>query len=224
MAWRESCEYTEWCKGYMNKYLLIGSGGHAKMIKSLLVKDEFIEGYIDLKVNTQLPNVAYLGNDLDALEFLDKDLSLIPVFGIGLIKNIEQRAKIIKIYKDFFVRFQPIKSASSIVDESVKIDCGTVIGNGAVVNNGTKIGKFSIINSGAIIEHDVKIGDNVHIAPGAIVCGDVQIENNITIGAGTVINQGLKVVGNVIIGSGSVVNINILESGTYVGTPVRRIN
>lgn len=208
----------------MNKYLLIGSGGHAAMIKSLLGKNDFIKGYIDIKINTQLLNVEYLGNDLDALQLLERDLSLIPVFGIGLIKNIGQRAKIIKLYEDFIVRFTPIKSASSIMDESVEIDYGTVIGNGAVVNSGAKIGKFSIINSGAIIEHDVKIGDNVHIAPGAIVCGDVHIENNVTLGAGTVINQGLKVVANVIVGSGSVVNIDILESGTFVGTPVRRIN
>jgi len=208
----------------MKQYLLIGSGGHAIMIKSLLGKYGFIKGYIDLKINTLLPNVEYLGNDLNALELIERDISLIPVFGIGLIKNVEQRANIIKLYEDYCVRFTPIKSASSFVDESVKIDYGTVIGNGAVVNNGVKIGKFSIINSGAIIEHDVKIGDNVHIAPGAIVCGDVLIENNVTIGAGSVINQGLKVVANVIVGSGSVVNINILESGTYVGTPVRRIN
>jgi len=208
----------------MKEYLLIGSGGHANMIMSLLGKDDFVSGYIDIKINTQLPNVAYLGNDFSALELLDRDLNLIPVFGIGLITNIEQRANLIKKYEDYFDRFTPIMSSSSIVDESAEIDYGNVIGNGVVVNNGTKIGKFSIINSGAIIEHNVKIGDNVHIAPGTIVCGDVQIENNITIGAGTVINQGLKVVADVIIGSGSVVNINILESGTYVGSPVRRIN
>ena len=208
----------------MQQYLLIGSGGHAIMIKSLLEKNDFIKGYIDIKITTQLPNVAYLGNDLNALELLERDISLIPVFGIGLIKNIEQRANIIKLYEDYCARFTPIKSASSFVDKSVKIDYGTVIGNGAVVNNGVKIGKFSIINSGAIIEHDVKIGDNVHVAPGSVICGDVSIFDNVMIGAGSVINEGISISDHVIIGSGSVVNINISESGIYVGSPIRKIN
>ena len=194
------------------------------MIKSLLEKNDFIKGYIDIKITTQLPNVAYLGNDLNALELLERDISLIPVFGIGLIKNIEQRANIIKLYEDYCARFTPIKSASSFVDKSVKIDYGTVIGNGAVVNNGVKIGKFSIINSGAIIEHDVKIGDNVHVAPGSVICGDVSIFDNVMIGAGSVINEGISISDHVIIGSGSVVNINISESGIYVGSPIRKIN
>ena len=43
------------------------------------------------------------------------------------------------------------------------------------------------------------------------------------LGTGTQIIQGIKIKEETIIGAGSVVVKNIDESGTYVGTPVKRI-
>ena len=57
----------------------------------------------------------------------------------------------------------------------------------------------------------------------AIINGNSEIGNRVFIGSNCVINHGLKVADDVIVGSGSVIVKSILESGTYIGNPARRI-
>ena len=49
------------------------------------------------------------------------------------------------------------------------------------------------------------------------------IGNNVFIGTNAVIREGVKIVDNCIIGAGAVVLKDIIESGTYVGLPAKKI-
>ena len=94
----------------------------------------------------------------------------------------------------------------------------------AVLNADVKIGKGCIINTAATIDHDCTINDFVHISPGVKIAGTVDIGKKTWIGIGSSIINNLTICDNCIIGAGSTVIYDIKCSGTYVGSPVRRIN
>lgn len=207
----------------MPKYVIIGGGGHARMIINTLMARKEIIGYIDIKDNREMDSVQYLGDDTVALSLLGSDSEIVPVFGIGLIKNAKVRESIINKYSYYHGRFIPVISSSAEIADSVKIGVGTVVGVHATINNGTEVGPFCIINTGAIVEHDVRLEDNVHLAPGSTICGEVQIARNVFVGAGSVISNRVKISNDVIIGAGSVVTSNIDAPGVYVGIPARKV-
>ena len=86
-----------------------------------------------------------------------------------------------------------------------------------------KIGNHCIINTGTVIEHDNIIEDYVHISPNSTLCGTVKIGKLSHIGASSTIINNLEITERCIIGAGAVVTKNILEEGTYVGIPAKKI-
>lgn len=53
--------------------------------------------------------------------------------------------------------------------------------------------------------------------------GYVKVGNNVFIGANTTILSNVTIVDNVVIGANSLVNKSILESGVYVGSPLKKV-
>lgn len=188
----------------MNDIIILGGGGHAKVIISIIKKiDEYnILGYVDLEDKGIILGIPYLGTDSYILNLNNKPLL---AFGIGQIKNFESRKILVdKFHQAGFV-FEKIISPDSVVNEGVKIGEGTVIMDGVVVQADTKIGDFSILNTHSSIDHDCIIGNFVHIAPGATLCGGVEIEDNTLIGSGVTIIQYKKIIKNSIIQAGSTI-------------------
>lgn len=106
---------------------------------------------------------------------------------------------------------------------NTKIGLGTFVAPNVYIGPQATIGNNTIINTGSIVEHEVSIGNNTHIAPHATICGRTKIGNNVFCGAGSVIIDNVFICDNVTIGAGAVVKENIVESGTYVGIPTRKI-
>lgn len=206
----------------MEKIVVIGGGGHAKVIISLLKKigSYSIQGYTDNKNLGNILGIKYLGND-EILPSVFNEGCQKAVIGIGQIKTSDIRKKIIKKLKDVGFIFPTIISPNAIINEEVIIGEGTVIMDGVIINSGTRIGSFSIINTKSSIDHDCFIGDFTHIAPGVTLSGGVEVGRNILIGTGASIVQSRKVVDESIIAAGSVVTSNILTPGTYIGVPAR---
>jgi len=207
----------------MKKIVVISGGGHAKVVISILrkLKEYQIIGYTDVEDKGKIFDVSYLGNDE---EFLKKNKNVkYAAIGIGQIKKYKLRKKIIENYLINGFEFPVIISPDSVINEDVKIGKGTIVMDGVIVNSGSNIWKFSIINTNASIDHDCKIGDYVHIAPGVTISGGVKIGSNTFIGAGATIIQYKKIEENIIIGAGSVVVNDLIESGTYIGNPARKI-
>ena len=85
------------------------------------------------------------------------------------------------------------------------------------------IGDHVIVNLDCTIGHDAVIDDFVTIYPSVNVSGNVLIGECSELGTGTQIIQGKKVISNTIIGAGAIVVKDCLESGTYVGSPAKKI-
>lgn len=103
------------------------------------------------------------------------------------------------------------------------VGLGCFIASNSVVAASAQLGLGVIVNHGAIVDHDVQVDDFSHIAPNVSLGGAVRIGKRVLLGSGSVVLPGLTIADDVIIGAGSVVHRSILQSGTYVGVPARKI-
>ncbi len=209
----------------IQKIIIIGGGGHAKSVISILKKiPEFkIVGYVDLENKGKVLGISYLGTD-QILKKLSKDHDChAAVMGVGSVGISSKRNELMSRIEAWGFHFPVVVSPSAIVNEDVKIGHGTVILDRAVVSSGVRIGKGVIINTGAVLDHDCRIGNFVHVAPGAVLSGTVRIGDGAHIGTGAKLIQEVTVGKNCLIAAGAVVVKDCRKQGTYMGLPARLV-
>lgn len=208
----------------MDKIIVIGGGGHAKVLISVLQKADWnITGYTDIKGDEAVLDVPRLGSDAVLENLIYKHSRYNAVIGIGKIDLSNRRLVLQDRFEGLGFHFPVIISPDSVVNRDVLMGAGTVVFDGAVINSGTSTGRACIMNTNCTVEHDCILGNNVHIAPGAILCGGSTIGDNCMIGAGAVVIQKVHISAGCLIGAGAVVVGSLSEPGTYVGNPAYRI-
>lgn len=210
----------------MKKLILIGGGGHCKScIEVIESTGEFeIIGILDLpsKIGEKVLNYEVIGSDDDISQYVQEGIQYYFVT-LGQIKSAELKKRTFtNIYQSGGIS-PTIISKYAIVSSRTSIGAGTIVMHGAIVNADVIIGENCIINTKANIEHDITIGNHVHVSTGAIVNGNVSIGNEVLIGSNSVIRNVINICDEVVIGAGSVINKDILEAGTYVGNPFKKI-
>lgn len=209
----------------MENIVIIGGGGHAKVLISIIRKSNnyAIVGYTDNTDRGEILGQRYLGND-DVLEdLISREVCNLAAIGVGQVTVSETRLQIIEKIKNLGYRFPVIISSDAVVNEDVQFGDGTVVFDGAVINSGSRLGSYCIINTGAIVEHDCLIDDLVHIAPRAVLSGGVKVGMQSMVGCGAVVLQRKQIGQNCMIGAGAVVVRDCMVFGTYVGVPARKI-
>jgi sugar O-acyltransferase (sialic acid O-acetyltransferase NeuD family) len=210
----------------MTPIVLIGGGGHAKVVSSLVGKigKYRIVGYTALAAGSLPPNFApYLGEDHALPDLVASGRITAAVIGIGIIDVDAGRPALRQRLMALGLALPSIVSPMAVVNTDVVIGDGTVIMDGAVINPGSKIGECSIINTNATVEHDCTIGDCSHIAPGAILCGGVSVDAQSIVGAGACVLPGVRIGSRCIVGAGATVTRDLAEPGVYMGSPATRI-
>lgn len=209
----------------MAKIVVIGGGGHAKIIMSIIKKiNNFkIVGYTDHENRGNILGINYLGNDEVLRQVKRNYPSSSVVIGIGMLNNpnAQKRKKLFNFVTSLGFKLLPILSPDAVINENVKIGEGTIVMDGVIINSGTVIGDGVILNTNCSIDHDCKIGNFTHVAPGAILAGGVTIGENVLVGAGAIVIEYKTIADNILIGAGSVVTQDFTESGIYVGNPAR---
>ena len=200
----------------MNRLIIIGAGGHGKVIADNAVKN----GYTDIRFVDDHASGSCMGFPIvgcsDDLVSLD-DGATDFVIGIG---NNAVRKEVAQKYDVNWVR---LIHPSAQIGLRVSIGKGTVVMAGAVINACTAVGEHCIINTGAIVEHDNVIEDYVHLSPGTALGGTVRIGELTHVGIGATVRNNVQICGMSTIGAGAVVVRNIQNSGTYIGVPARKI-
>lgn len=207
------------------KIVLIGGGGHCKVVISILNKlDEFeIVGIVDInKAGNLISGIKIIGTDNDLKDIYKSGIHY-AIITVGSTKDNTKRYTLFNTAKEIGYEFPVIISPEAIVNKSVKIDEGTVVMPGSIINIDSSIDKNCIINTGAIIEHDCKIEDHCHIAPGVHISGVVNIGELSFIGIGATIIQGIRIGKNVTVGAGSVVIKDIPDNVIALGNPAKII-
>ena len=209
----------------MDQIVLVGGGGHAKVVISILRKLDRhrILGYTDMKDNGTLLGVPYLGSDRELAALVVGTEKLNAVLAIGQLGLGKDRYDLWTQLQFPTLSFPLIASPNAIVNERVSGGEASVVMDGAVINSGAAIGTGAIVNTNSTIEHDVALEEWVHVAPGATICGGVTVGRFSMIGAGATVIEGIKIAAGCIVGAGATVVHDLLEPGTYVGSPARRI-
>jgi UDP-perosamine 4-acetyltransferase len=209
----------------MDVIVLIGGGGHAKVVISILRKLERyrILGYTDLKDNGTLFGVPYLGTDRELAALAVGPEKLSAVLAVGQLGLGKHRCDLWTRLQFPALSFPLITSPDAIVNEEVSCGEAVVVMDGAVISSGATISRGAIVNTNSTVEHDVVLAEWVHVAPGATICGGVTVGRFSMVGAGATIIEGIKIAGGCIVGAGATVVSDLTEPGTYVGSPARRI-
>lgn len=202
----------------MNKLVIIGSGGHGKVIADIAEKN----GYTDILFLDDNPNAtacgsyAVVGCCKDAARYFGADF-------IVAIGNAKVRRKLQTELTEQGLRVVSLIHPAAVIASNVTIGTGTVVMAGAVVNPYAEIGEGCIINTCASVDHDCRIGDFVHVSVGAHLAGTVTVGDSTWIGAGATVSNNIKIIANCMVGAGAVVMNSLDEVGTYVGVPAKQI-
>ena len=201
------------------RLFIIGASGHGKVIEALAREIACYSKITILDDNEELKRIGKVpGGKEYSLEFRDcADV----IVGIG---NAAIRKKIIEYYEEKQINVTSLTHPFSWVASDVRIDNGTVIMAGAIVQPGCTLGKGVIVNTSSSIDHDCKIGDYCHISVGSHIAGTVCIGDNTWIGAGATVSNNVTICNDVMVGAGAVVVKDIVEPGTYVGVPAKKIS
>ena len=200
-----------------NRLVIVGAGGHGKVIADNALKN----GYTDICFIDDNATDAFcmgfpiIGKAVDLNKLNDNNTDFVIGIGNSVIRK--------KIAETYDVNWVTLIHPSAQIAMNVSIDVGTVIMAGAVVNVCATIGKHCIINTCSIIEHDNSIGDYAHISPNVALGGTVFVGDNTHIGIGASVCNNVSICNDCMIGAGAVVVSNIKDSGTYVGVPARKV-
>jgi sugar O-acyltransferase (sialic acid O-acetyltransferase NeuD family) len=207
------------------KVLIIGAGGHARVIAdALLCRTELgekyeIVGFLD--DNTDLRNKGYLGvrilgNISEASEFDHEAV----VIGIG---DNAARKKLYLKFKEMDKKIITVIHPQAVIGTDVEIADGTVIFANVVVNSGARIGSNVILNTACTVGHDVVLCSHTQIGPGVNLGGGVQVGEGAFIGIGSSVNQQMKIGDWSVVGAGAAVVHDIPANITVVGVPAMPI-
>jgi len=110
-----------------------------------------------------------------------------------------------------------------IMDGNIELGEGSFIGANSILTTNIKIGKHAILNRGNHIGHDCEIGDYFSTMPGSIISGNCKIYDCVYVGTNASVKEKISIHSFTTIGMNAAVVKDITESGTYVGTPAKKI-
>ena len=200
-------------------YVLIGAGGHAKVIVDILNEEQKeIAGFFDDNKNN-FENLKYLGTTDDLVEnkseYTSQHRFIIAIGSCSRRKAIYSK---VNLTDDCYgTAIHP----KSYISKNVEIKEGTVVMANVVINSSTTIGKHSILNSSSVIEHDNDIGDFVHVSPGCHLAGETSVGDGTHIGIGANCIQQISIGNWCVVGAGSVILKDIPDHTLSYGVPAK---
>lgn len=202
----------------MDKLIIIGFGGHARSVANVALSQGF--KHLVFVESTAKPGENFLGHRVvRSLEQVDASWTLAhPASGDGL----KRKAQCEQIAELGLALVSVVSPSASIGVGSVITD-GSFIGDMSHVGPMARIGAGCILNTGSVVEHECTVGDFTHVSVNSTVAGRSRVGELSMLGAGSVVIDGISIADRVTVGAGAVVIRDILESGTYVGTPAIKI-
>jgi len=191
------------------KRALLGYGGHAREIM--------------FQMGEKLP--CFVSNDrvckgtLPLSKFDPKEYKLLVAIGDSKVRK--HLVDSLPMSTQFFTFIHPTAIISKFY--GMLLGEGSFIGAHSVITTNIRLGKHTLLNRGNHIGHDSVIGDYFSAMPGAIVSGNVTIGNSVYMGTNSSVKEKINITDNITIGLNSGVIKDIIQEGTYVGTPAKKI-
>ncbi len=196
------------------KIVIFGCGGHSRSVTDVLLSIRPQADVVFVDSNAR-PGEKLYGFDIRG----EYELGDEQVF-LAIGDNEARKRQLESIEGRNLIS---IIAASAHLGHRSTIEAGCFVGNFCHIGPESVIGRNTILNTAAIIEHEVRIGEHCHIGPNATVSGRGKIGDLVFVGVGATVKDYISICSNVVIGAGATVVSDIVEPGTYVGTPARRI-
>ena len=210
----------------MENILIIGSGGHAKVIIDIVAKEGLyhIVGLLNKrpKKNEKISGYDILGNDEDLPKFVKTHAIKGIIIAVGdnfTRANVVSHIREICPELSFYSATHPQASIAS----DVSVGQGTVIMAGVSVNPTSSIGEFCILNTNSSLDHDSQMGDFTSLAPGVTVGGDCQVGEFSAINIGAILIPRITIGAHSVVGAGSLVNKSVGSFEVVYGSPAKKI-
>lgn len=141
------------------------------------------------------------------------------VVGIG---NPATREKVVSELPSGTV-FETLVHPTAVLSQWVRLGEGSIVCAGAVLTCQITLGRHCQLNLNSTVGHDCTFGDFCTVAPGANISGNVELGARVDVGTQAAFRQRIRVCDDAIIGMGAVVVKDIVEPGTYVGVPAKKV-
>lgn len=202
----------------MTRIILLGSGGHAKVVLEMLEENRELEIAGCTSPDSALRHIfdyPVLGNDSILPEVLNSGVR----HAFVAVGENKLRLSLMNHVRSLGFSFVNAISSRAIVSRRVSLGAGVAVMPGAVINADAVIGDGAIVNTGATIDHDCRIGQAAHVAPGVNMAGNVSIGEGALLGIGSRVIPGVTVGPWAVVGAGSVVIRDVPAYVTAVGAP-----
>jgi sugar O-acyltransferase (sialic acid O-acetyltransferase NeuD family) len=194
------------------KRALIGAGGFAREIKAHIG---------DLTIKCFIDDLFWEENNefiFPLSQFNPHEYEVIVAIG-----DPKDRYDMIQRLPKETQYFSFIHPSAQILGNDIKIGKGSIVCAGCILTTNITIGDHAHLNLQTTIGHDCEIGDYFTTAPGAKISGNCKIYDCVYIGTNASIKQKISIHSFATIGLNAGVTKHIEDSGTYIGTPAKKI-
>lgn len=204
----------------MKKIIVIGNGGHAKEVYTLIKSLSLENKLIGFSIPENLINQEFfLNKPIIPISKINKEIHKVTV-AVG-DPNLRREIVENELPKD--LEYINLIASQSYIGSDNNIGKGVIIMPFCHITTNINIGDHSHLYSGTSIGHDSQLGNFFSSGAGVSISGNNKIGESVYFGNNSSIKQGLEVYDDVTIGMNSCVVNNIYEKGTYVGIPSKKI-
>jgi sugar O-acyltransferase (sialic acid O-acetyltransferase NeuD family) len=207
----------------MQRLLIIGSGGHARVVVEIATSLGWsVVGLID---DTRLPGPAFAGLTVigatgDLLRLRSDDIYDALCVAVGdnhgrrvLVQQIEALVKP--------VVFPTLVHPRASVSSSARLGAGAVVCAGAVVGPDAVVGDHAVVNTLASLDHEATLGAFASLGPHAAVGGGAQVGSSSLVAMSATVLQRVSIGQNTVVGSGAVAVSDLPSRVVAMGIPAK---
>jgi len=199
----------------MKAAYIFGTGGHARVIFSIIAERYESIMYVDLAPTAgEVINQDEFFNDFEEREGAD-------IF-LGLGSN-PIRIKLYNRLKELNVAVANCISDHTFVAGNAQIGQGVVICPGCVIGAGAVVGNNTIVNTLSSVDHDCIVGDHSQITAGVTLGGTTIIGSNCFLGVKSATIPGTRIGDNSVVMAGSMVYKDVPDNVMVGGSPARMV-
>lgn len=170
----------------MEKVVIIGAGGHGRVVIDTALSDLNLEviGFLDDGDTEEILGVPKIGKISDIENFKGYK------FHIAIGNNKFRKELSEKIGIENLIS---IIHLSAYIAGDVKMGKGCYIGANSVINARSRLGNSIIVNTGSIVEHDCVLKDYSHLSYRVLLGSGVTIKEGVYIEMGEIVKRGIIV-------------------------------
>lgn len=204
----------------MKRLLLIGGGGHARVVIDAARASGAMDviAILDDRVESaggELDGVPVVGPvNPQGMKSVGADFAFVAIGDCGVRSRIASAL-------DGVLPWATVIHPSAWVSPASCLGAGVLIAAMAVIQPGADIGDHVIVNTAASVDHDSRVERFAHVGPGVRLCGGTHVGEGALVGVGAAVAPGVRIGNGAVVGAGAVAVSDIPPGSTAVGVPAR---